>query len=120
MPKFSPLELEMFEMHTCIKCFQPDEARHRVTGAGPGCPLLRRARRGQLPGKWKRRRFGPLGHTFTCEDFADRPASVKRTRAPAEDVPMFEPPAAERNLIPVDGWPDYRARARKAKDGEHQ
>jgi hypothetical protein len=120
MAKFSALELDMFVEVTCSRCFQPDEAAKRVLGSGDGCPLLKRARNGQMPGKWTRRRGEALGSTFKCAEYAPSAPTARRKRAVAEDVPMFDPEPVERLLVPIEGWPDYAAEARRQRDGDHQ
>jgi hypothetical protein len=118
--KFSRLELDLFVAHTCSHCFQPDEARARIDGVHD-CPHLRRAyQRDQMPGRWTRRRNGPLGETFKCEDYAPAPPSVRRKTAPADTAPLFDVEEGEKTLVPVDGWPDFQAEARKSKEGDHQ
>lgn len=116
----------MFIEHTCVGCFQPDEAAKRVTGTGEGCPLLRRAAAGRFPGKWKRRRNGALGETFKCEEYQAKPAPSRRSRRQIEpnelqDSLFGDVDAQDRLLVPVDGWPDYRAQERrKGTDVDHQ
>lgn len=106
----------------CRVCFQPDEAIARVTG-GPnvhGCPHLIRSLTNKLPTPWKKRRNAPIGETYKCEAFMDKPAVVRRGTAPADTVPMLDPAPEDRNLIPVEGWPDYAALQRKLREGDHQ
>lgn len=114
------LETDMFADRTCRNCFQTDEATRRVLGKGFGCPILRRAATGRLPRQWRRRRNAPLGETFQCEDFTDKPPSSKRRHAPAVTLEMFDIEPAEVHLVPVDGWPDYRAQQSLDKHGDHQ
>lgn len=120
MPKFTELELNLYVETTCSRCFQPDEARKRVLGQGDGCPILKRARRGQMSAAWKRRRRGALGETFECSLFTPTPPSTGRRTAPVETESMFDVPESERLLVPVEGWEDYRARERGQSEGEHQ
>lgn len=107
----------------CRVCFQPDEALARATG-GPkvhGCPHLIRSLTNKLPQPWKRRRNAVIGETYKCEAFLDKPPVVNRRKsAPADTIPMLDPEPDDYNLVPVEGWPDYRAEARKQKEGDHQ
>jgi hypothetical protein len=117
--KFTALELELFVEHTCSRCFQPGEAAERA-GIGPGCPHKHRALdRDQLPGAWTRRRNGPLGETFKCEDFTAKPPVNRRGVTQDTTETMFDVETADKLLVPVDGWPDYRGRDRKG-DRDHQ
>jgi hypothetical protein len=124
MSKFTTLELELFAEHTCSRCFHPAEAASRIAGRPHGCPLLRRAfDKGQMPGRWTRRRNAALGETFKCEDYLPRAASTKRKTLAdnaQQDVLFADLDPGERALVPVEGWPDYRALARKSKEGDHQ
>lgn len=104
----------------CRTCFQPDEARRRITGDGPGCPLLARSDEGKLPTAWKFRRNAVFGETYHCGEYVAKPPSIARKTAPADTVSMFDPQPDEYRLVPVETWPDYRAEARKQKDGDHQ
>ena len=74
----------------------------------------------KLPTPWTRRRNAVLGETYKCDAFVERAPSNRRKNAPADTAPMFDPEPVDRNLVPVDGWPDYRAEQRKSKEGEHQ
>lgn len=122
MPKFTELELNLYIENTCSRCYQPDEASKRVLGVGEGCPILKRARRGQMSAAWKRRRghHGALGNTFDCAMFTPTPPTTRRKTATCETESMFDPDPGEKLLVPVQGWPDYRAEERKQKDGDHQ
>lgn len=103
----------------CRVCYQPDEALRRITGDGPGCPHLARAEQNKLPTPWTRRRNAVMGETYRCSDFQKRPA-VNRRGTAVEDQPMLDVEPIDRLLVPVEGWPDFRAEARKAKEGDHQ
>jgi putative SOS response-associated peptidase YedK len=104
----------------CRVCFQPDEARKRITGDGPGCPHLARAERNKLPTPWTRRRNAVMGETYRCADFAKQPPVNRRQVSTEETPPLLEVPSDDRHLVPVDGWPDYRSKQRKTKEGDHQ
>lgn len=104
----------------CRVCFQPDEARKRVIGTGPGCPHLVRAEKGKLPKAWTLRRNAVWGETYRCADFLDQPPVNRRRAAEESTPPMFDVEPVDRNLVPVDGWVDYRAEARKQREGDHQ
>lgn len=104
----------------CRVCFQPDEAQRRITGEGPGCPHLARGDNNKMPQPWTRRRNAPMGETYRCEAFMKKPAVNRRKSTAVEIEPMFDPEPVDRNLVPVDGWPDYRAEQRKSKEGDHQ
>lgn len=123
--KFTQTELELFAAHTCSRCFHPDEAQARVIAASTGswfehgCPHLRRAfDRDQMPGAWERRRNGPLGETFKCADFTPQTASTRRGTVQDATEAMFDVDPGEKLLVPVDGWPDWKAdeRARGSKN----
>lgn len=103
----------------CRTCFQPDEARARLTDQH-GCPHLLRSLANKLPTPWRKRRGAPIGETYHCDAYLDKPPSVRRKTTPADTMPMLEPEPGDRNLVPVDGWPDYRADQRKLKEGDHQ
>lgn len=114
------IEEAAFRESRCARCFQPDEARKRITEQGDGCPHLARAATGRMPKVWTRRRNAVMGDTYRCDDYTDKPATNRRGTAPADTVPMLEPEPDDYRLIPVEGWPDYRAEARKTKEGDHQ
>jgi hypothetical protein len=102
----------------CRVCCQPAEAIKRITGAGPGCPHLVRADAGKLPKAWKKRRNAAMGDTYRCEEFLARPPVTRRPVSHEQSLPLFDIEPAIPALVPVDGWPDWRAqeRARKSKD----
>lgn len=117
------VERNAFLEETCGSCFQPDQALLRITGSGPGCPHLVRAAEGRKPKAWTRRQgqHAVIGKTYKCDDRVDKPPVNRRGKAPADTVEMFGLDAGDRNLVPVDGWPDYRAEQRNAKTGDdHQ
>ena len=103
----------------CRVCYQPDEARARLTDQH-GCPHLMRSLQNKLPTPWKRRRNAPLGETYKCEAFIKQPPVVRRGKAVDQTVPMLDAEPEDYNLVPVEGWPDWRAEARKQKEGDHQ
>jgi hypothetical protein len=106
----------------CRVCFQPDEALARATG-GPkvhGCPHLLRSLINKMPTPWKRRRTAPIGETYRCEAFMAKPPVNRRKKSTEETAPLLDVAPDDYNLIPVDGWPDYRAEQRKQKEGDHQ
>lgn len=140
------VERDAFVESNCARCFQPDEAMKRITSReaagrsgdsdGDGCPHLARAEQNKLPTPWTRRRNAVMGETYRCADFQKRPAVNRRGTADATVEPMFcvlgnnckgcpdirecgfiEPD--DRHLVPVDGWPDWRAEQRKTKEGDH-
>jgi hypothetical protein len=114
------IERDAWMEKNCRVCFQPDEARRRVAGDGPGCPHLARAAENKLPTPWKLRRNAVMGETYKCEAFIAKPPVNRRGTTTEEIEPMLEVEPTDRNLVPVDNWPDYRAEARKAKEGDHQ
>jgi hypothetical protein len=114
------IERDAWVEKNCRVCFQPDEALKRITGDGPGCPHLARAENNKMPNAWTRRRNAVMGETYRCADFQKRPAVNRRPTADVEIEPMLDVEPAERHLVPVDGWPDYRAEQRKTKEGDHQ
>lgn len=119
----SGVEEAAFRETHCRVCFQPDEALKRVTDDGPGCPHLLKAQVNKvaLPEPWTRKRNAPLGSTFKCDDFRKQPAVNRRRIAPDETPSMFDDvDPDERLLVPVEGWPDYAAQARRQSGGDHQ
>lgn len=114
------IEKAAWQEKWCRTCLQPDQAMKRITGKGPECPLLIRAAQNKLPMQWTRRRNATMGDTYRCDDYIKKPPVNRRATTPTETEPMLDAEPASRNLIPVDGWPDYRALAHKAKNGDHQ
>jgi hypothetical protein len=106
----------------CGTCFQAAEARRRLQGKGPGCPILAEAlgSGGVLPRQWKvnpqTRGLSSLaeampGRYIKCDAYSKRPPVYRRPRAKAEGPQgelFAEPRHQDPNLVPVDGWPDYR------------
>lgn len=125
MPKpvwANDIERNAWVEKNCRVCFQPDEALARVTG-GPkthGCPHLLRSLINKMPQPWKRRRNAPIGETYKCEAFMAKPPVNRRGVSTEETPPMLDVEPDDYTLIPVEGWPDYRAEARKQKEGDHQ
>jgi hypothetical protein len=115
----NPIEAAAWQEKHCRVCFQADEARRRVTGQGDGCPIWIVGLANKLPTQWTRRRNAVMGDTYRCAEFAKQPPVNRRPVAPAEVQPLFDLETAERFLIPVEGWPDWRAEKRKG-EGEHQ
>jgi hypothetical protein len=138
------IERDAWIERNCRICFQPDEAIRRVTDSGPGCPHLARSLENKLPTPWTRRRNAVMGETYRCSEFAPKPAVNRRGKVTEEIEPLFpiDPIGCtrndqgevcncddarecgnayplERNLVPVDGWPDWRAEQRKTKEGDH-
>ena len=113
-----PIEEAAWREKWCRTCFQPDEASRRVIGDGPGCPHLVRASHDKLPAPWTRRRNAVMGDTYTCHDYLKQPPSIRRGSAPAVTESLFDDtlPQQPYRLIPVEGWPDYRAAAAQAPD----
>lgn len=116
---YNAIERDAWIEKNCRTCFQVDEARKRVTGDGPGCPHLLRAEQNKLPTPWKKRRNAVMGETYTCADYLKQPPVNRRGVAPADTPSMLDVPEAERNLVPVEGWPDWAAEARRQKGGDH-
>lgn len=115
----NPVEAAAWQEKHCRICFQADEARKRVAGEGDGCPLWKQALANKLPTQWTRRRNAVMGDTYRCDSFLKQPPVARRPAAPAEIEPLLEVEPEDRFLVPVDGWPDWRAEARKGT-GEHQ
>lgn len=117
----NPHEERAWRETWCARCYQPDEARRRLIKSGPGCPLLQIADGGVVPEQWIRRRKAEMGNTYRCADFRKRPPVVRK--GAIEELPQEElfaaPEAESKLLVPVDGWPDYRAQQRKA-GADHQ
>jgi hypothetical protein len=116
----SDIEEAAFRESQCRRCFQPAEAEKRVLGKGDGCPHLAKAADNKLPKAWTRKRLPVMGETYKCDDFQDKPKATRRRSKPAVTEPLIDVEPAELLLVPVDGWPDYRAEQRKDKKGEHQ
>jgi len=118
----NPVEEAAFREKTCLRCYQPDEARKRITGQGDGCPLLATASTGRLPTQWTPRRNAVMGDTYRCAARIDKPPSIRHRTSSEQTEGLFEvePAKEEKLLIPVDGWPDFRAEQRKSKEGDHQ
>ena len=114
------IEEAAFRETRCRLCFQPDEALKRITNQGPGCAHLARAADGKMPKAWSKRRNPVLGDTYKCDDFIDKPPVNRRKTAPADTTPMLDAEPDDYRLVPVDGWPDYRAEQRKQREGDHQ
>lgn len=117
------VERDAFVEETCGRCFQPDQARVRLTGQGAGCPHLLRAEQNKMPKAWTRRNKGHavMGSTYKCDDFTDKPPVNRRKTAPADTITMFDDvPDTRKSLVPVDGWPDYRAMQLELEEGDHQ
>jgi hypothetical protein len=114
------IEEDAFRETQCRRCFQRDEAILRTTGAGEGCPHLLRASQNKMPTAWTPRRNAVMGEKYRCADRLAKPPVVRRGKAVDETPAMLEVEEVDRFLVPVDGWPDYRAEERKVKEGEHQ
>lgn len=85
------VERDAWVERNCRVCFQPDEARKRITGSGEGCPLLKQADRGELPAAWERRRNPALGETYKCDQFLKQPQTVARNENRGFiDLPLFD------------------------------
>lgn len=118
----NPVEEAAFREKTCARCYQPDEARKRI-GQGDGCPLLASAAAGVLPTQWTPRRNAVMGDTYHCAARVNKPPSIRRKHTSDEQTESLfevEPVDDGTLLVPVDGWPDYRAEQRKNKEGDHQ
>jgi hypothetical protein len=116
----NPIEEAAFREKTCRTCFEPNEALQRITGDGNGCPHLAHAALGKLPKPWTLRRNATMGDTYRCEARMAKPAVARRGIATADTAPMLDIDEGEYLLVPVDGWPDYKAEAKRQKDGDHQ
>lgn len=112
----SPVAEQMWRERYCETCCQPAAAERRLLGRGPGCAIAAQALSEEVPVEWRRGR----GHTgraedlFRCTKYLDRPPSTRRKTVPTSTEPMFDSPREDRRLVPVEGWPDYRAIARNA------
>lgn len=115
----NPIERAAWVEKNCDRCFEPNEARARLTDQH-GCPHLMRSLANKLPTPWTRRRNAPMGETYRCDAFIDKPATIRRKTTPADTLPLIDVTPEDRNLIPVESWPDYQALQRKAKEGDHQ
>lgn len=116
----SDVERDAWMEKHCRVCYRPEQARQRITGQGEGCPLLAKAERGRLPGAWERRRNAAMGDTYRCTEFLDKPPVARRAVSREESLPLFdEPDSAHLVLVPVEGWPDWRAERVKAAGGDH-
>lgn len=115
----NPIEAAAWQEKHCARCFQPDEARKRITGEGDGCPIWITGLTNKLPHQWTRRRDAVMGDTYRCSAFLPKPPVSRRASAPAEMEPMLEVEPTERSLVPVEGWPQYRKKLKKG-EGEHQ
>lgn len=115
-------EADAFRETWCDRCYQPDQATLRITGKGPGCPLLQAASAGALPTQWTRRRQATMGSTYRCSEFTKHPPVTCKGSMP--EIPqegMFEiPEPSDRLLIPIEGWPDYHVYQKKAGEVDHQ
>lgn len=116
----SDVERDAWTEKNCRVCWQPDQADLRVLQRGQGCPHLLRAAAGKLPRIWTRRRNAVMSETYRCDDFIDKPPVRRRAQSTEESIPLFDTPEAKpATLIPVEGWPDYKALKHKAKGGDH-
>lgn len=108
-----PIEEEAWREKWCRVCFQPDETWKRIDGVGDGCPLLARAAQNKLPTQWTRRRNAAMGDTYRCSDYTPRAPVKRRKSTPADTIPIdeigFPVEPVDRNLVPVEGWPDAEA-----------
>ena len=114
----SSIERDAFVETHCLTCCQPDQAQKRTLGTGDGCPFLALGDRGRLPVQWKRRRNATMGDTYRCSEEVRKPAVNRRGSTTVDTEPLFdEPTRTYVALIPVQGWPDYRAQERKPEAG---
>lgn len=109
----NPIEEAAWREKWCRRCFQQSEVMKRVMGTGDGCPLLIQATRGALPTQWKRRRNAIMSDTYKCSEYLDQPKVNRRAKSDEPDIPMFNLEPHEAPLIPVDGWPDWKAQRRE-------
>jgi hypothetical protein len=117
------IEEEAFRETTCLRCFQPDQAKLRAMNLGEGCPHLIRAAANKMPAPWIKRRGNDavLGKTYKCADFLAKPPVNRRGSAPADTAPMFEPDDAVVDFVPIEGWPTAEDFGRKMKrETDHQ
>lgn len=116
------IERDAFIETNCLRCFQPDQAKARVMGSGPGCPHLARAEQNKMPRVWTKRRNAVIGETYKCDDKLDKPPVNRRGNAPADTPPMFDAGPEDVDFVPVEGWPTAVAFGKKAKskEGDHQ
>jgi hypothetical protein len=108
----------------CDTCCQPDEVAKRLAGAGVGCPIIAKAvLSDRKPREWDRNnRAQTMDAAYKCNAYTHRPPVNRRAKANDETLSLFaedELDHADGHLVPVDGWPDYRARGRKDKGGAH-
>jgi hypothetical protein len=109
---------QLWRQHWCQTCFQPEEAARRLFDRGEGCPILALALSGTTPLEFKRdgrrrsRNVVEAKKLFRCTEYRDRPPMIRRPRAAAsgtQESLFGELQPVDRLLVPVDGWPDYRA-----------
>ena len=113
------VERAAFVESNCDRCFQPDESKARIRGQH-GCPYLAASVGGKLPAVWTRRRNAVMGQTYRCSEFIDKPPTTRRRPTMADTIPLFDVEAEPCVLVPVDGWPDFRASETQSKETEHQ
>lgn len=105
---------DVWRGHWCERCFQPDEAAKRLHDRGPGCPIIAKAlERDRKPVEWVRNaRAATMSVAYGCNAFMKRPAVNRRATTECVTESLFddEPIHVTRNLVPVEGWPDYRAK----------
>lgn len=119
---YSPTAAAIWREKWCDRCVQPDEVNRRDHGVGTGCPILAKAARtDRKPPEWDRNTGAKtMDAAYRCNAFLSQPAVLRRGTADDMTASMFDvEPAEGRDLIPVDGWPDYQALERKPSKGEH-
>jgi hypothetical protein len=117
------VERDAFIEKNCSGCFQPAQARKRLTGLGDGCPHLIRADTMKSPSPaWTKRRNASFGDTYRCADQMLRPPSTQRRTAAADTGSMFDDiEEQDYTYVPLPeeyNWPERPAS--KSKEGDHQ
>jgi hypothetical protein len=83
-----------------------------------GCTILARAlARDRKPREWDRNtRAATMSAAYRCNAHDTRPPVPPRIEQMYDDVPLFDVPEHDANLIPVEGWPDKPLRHKKGDD----
>lgn len=101
----------------CDTCFKPEQAELRLQGKGAGCPIRNKALASdRKPPQWDRQpRADEMHRTIRCNSYEAKPPVARRRDAAAspDEAGLFDIDEHEVHLVPVEGWPDYRA----GKDG---
>jgi hypothetical protein len=116
--------LQLWCEHWCHRCHQVDEVLARKGYAGaPGCPIKALALSGTVPDELEPASYRQpeAKNRWRCIKYRDRPPVYKAPKAApeGEQGEMFdgdEVLPAPRLLVPLDGWPDYRAQREASHD----